>query len=136
MTVGVWGADFLSNLGACIFLRKCTYSDIQHITCKHTEQATICCSNYLHSGKKIVVIRNVLKKNRDFSGPNFLLPLVNLIMLAKGFGDSHTKFGVLLSRRGLDVTGLFFLSDLVGACIFQENVPIETFNISFESTQN
>ena len=28
-------------------------------------------------------------------------------------------------------------SDLdVGACIFYENVPIETFNISFESTQN
>ena len=23
----------------------------------------------------------------------------------------------------------------VGACIFQENVPIETFNTSFESTQ-
>ena len=30
-----------------------------------------------------------------------------------------------------------FLSDLdVGACIFYENVSIETFNISFESTQN
>ena len=28
-------------------------------------------------------------------------------------------------------------SDLdVGACIFYKNVPIETFNISFESTQN
>ena len=32
---------------------------------------------------------------------------------------------------------LFFFSDLdVGACIFQENVPIETFNISIEITQN
>ncbi len=32
---------------------------------------------------------------------------------------------------------IFFLSDLdVGACIFYENMPIETFNISFESTQN
>ena len=29
------------------------------------------------------------------------------------------------------------LSDLdVGACIFHENVPIETLSISFESTQN
>ena len=24
----------------------------------------------------------------------------------------------------------------IGACIFQENVPIETFNITHESTQN
>ena len=31
----------------------------------------------------------------------------------------------------------FFFSDLdVGTCIFYENVPIETFNISIESTQN
>ena len=30
-----------------------------------------------------------------------------------------------------------FFSDLdLGTCIFKENVPIETFNISFESTQN
>ena len=30
-----------------------------------------------------------------------------------------------------------YLSDrAVGACIFKENVSLETFNISFESTQN
>ena len=30
-----------------------------------------------------------------------------------------------------------FFSDLdVGACIFQEDVPVEIFNISFECTQN
>ena len=32
---------------------------------------------------------------------------------------------------------IFFVSDLdVGACIFYENEPIETFNTSFRSTQN
>ena len=36
------------------------------------------------------------------------------------------KFGLAEFYSGLDV----------GACIFQENVSIETFNISFESTQN
>ena len=29
-----------------------------------------------------------------------------------------------------------FLATYVGACAFKENVPIGTFNISFESTQN
>ena len=33
--------------------------------------------------------------------------------------------------------GAMFFSDLdVGTCIFLENVSIEIFNISFESTQN
>ena len=31
---------------------------------------------------------------------------------------------------------LFFLDHDVGTFIFQENVPVETFNISSESTQN
>ena len=32
---------------------------------------------------------------------------------------------------------VFFFSDFKdGACIFKENVPIETFNVLFESTQN
>ena len=33
-------------------------------------------------------------------------------------------------------TSRFYSALDVGACIFKENVPKETFNISFESTQN
>ena len=43
------------------------------------------------------------------------------------FGKPHTNFSVLLSIHTC-------VNDLdVGACI---NVPVETFNIPFESTQN
>ena len=50
--------------------------------------------------------------------------------------NTHTKFGVLLSMHAW-VMASFFPRDLdVGECIIKENVPIETFNISFESTQN
>ena len=47
---------------------------------------------------------------------------------SKGFGNSHTKFGVFVSNLGCRL-----FSDLdVVAC----KTSIEIFNISFESTQN
>ena len=49
---------------------------------------------------------------------------------------SHPCMRELLLFQTLGCS-FFFFSDLdVGACIFQENVPIDTFNISFGSTPN
>ena len=50
-----------------------------------------------------------------------------LVFCYPGMGELHLQgFG-----------GVDFFSNLnVGGCIFYENVPIETFNISFESTHN
>ena len=52
--------------------------------------------------------------------------------------NSQTKFCMLLSVYAWFMTvELWVCSDLeVGVCIFKENVPIEAFNISVESTQN
>ena len=68
----------------------------------------------------------------------YLYRLINITVI--GFGKSHTNFVLLLPMHGwilLRVWGCRLLSDHdAGACFFKENVPIETFNISFESTQN
>ena len=57
-------------------------------------------------------------------------------IIAVGFGSTHTP-SLHAWVRTVSNLGADFLSDLdVGVCIFQGNVPIETFNISFESTQN
>ena len=45
--------------------------------------------------------------------------------------------GLGVSKFGVQIYYFFTLRDLdVGACIFKEYMPIETFNISFESTQH
>ena len=53
----------------------------------------------------------------------------------------YTIFGHVFNKAAGHVTvsveGVQFLSDLdIAGCIFQENVLIEIFNISFESTEN
>ena len=48
---------------------------------------------------------------------------------SKGFGNSHTKFGVFVSNMGCR---LF----LVTLMLFHVKHAIETYNISFEDTQN
>ena len=47
------------------------------------------------------------------------------------------KFGGLLSMNGWVIPNTRFSSDLdIGACNVKENVPKETFTISFSSTKN
>ena len=63
-----------------------------------------------------------------------------MVITAKGFENSHTIFGVLLSMHVSVLTvsnlGCRF-SDLdIGARVFEENMPIETFKKLFQSTLN
>ena len=92
-----------------------------------------------------VTFKHVLRRLKNIAPYNFSThqPIVNLFMdiTANGFGKPHTNFGVLLSMYVWVMTvsnmGCWFFSDLeIGARIFYEDVPIETFNLSFESTQN
>ena len=59
-----------------------------------------------------------------------------------GFAKSQTNFGVVFSMHEWVMTvGLwecrFFFNDLdVGHLASKKKVPIETFNVSFESTKN
>ena len=72
---------------------------------------------------------------------NFPIPkhLVNLIFTyhSQELWKLTHQVWCLLSMHGWVMTVSRLPSDLdTGACIFQENMPIEIFNVSLESTQH